>query len=492
MNIIDTLKTRVATSLFGGNTTPAQSSVLEQFLSLFVTQLANKDINLSGVNNTGNEILQRLFPDNSARQQMIDKLADQNQLNRSEAHSLVESAAPVAYNELNTMAAGQPIPQYLNQHIGGVLERVPAWAAGFLPAGLLAGFGAAARHLISDETYKVSDSAHAVQGTPVQTVKTTPVDTAKREPVKPAPVLTEVREDKPGLAKWLLPLIGLLILIPLLLWLMRSCSEKPQPVAEQPVAASAPASAEIAPVAAASTLVAPMMSVEVNDKGEISKCNAMVANDNLKTSIWNAIKAQFGDAANCDVTVDAKYDTNMPIADKLTDALTLIKGTPNARMDVNGNTVSVFANDQATADQLVGQLQTLMPAYQITGSTLPTAVAATTIPADQASVVWEDNKVKFYFATAKAEIGEGAVEKAKDILEQAKAGKNIGVSGYTDSTGDAKFNAELSKKRAMAVKQFLIDNGVPEAQIQLIKPEETTGAMGQNQEGRRVDAYIIQ
>lgn len=489
MNIIDTLKTRVATSLWGANASTSQLSMLEQFLGLFVTRLASKDLNLSDITANGQNILNRVFPEANHRDQMIDKLAELNRVNRQDAQTVVESAAPVAYHELTTMAAGQSLPQYLSSHVADIAGRLPSWATALLPAGLLTGLGVA-HHATTDATYKVTDHGQTTHTTtPVQPVVTDKVVT--RDTVKPTPMV-EVREEKTGLAKWLLPLIALLILIPLLLWLLRSCSEKPvaEPVQSQQTT-------QAAPVAAAAALVPAMLSIETNDAGTATKCTAMVANDSIKNAIIDAVKAKFGDATNCDVTVDAKYDTNMPITERLNDALALVQATPNSRLDVNGNNITVLANDQATADKLVGDLKALLPAYMITGSTIPTAVPATTlssseIPADQASVVWEDNKVKFYFATAKTDIGEGAVEKAQEVLNQAKAGKKVGVSGYTDSTGNADFNKELSKNRAQAVKKFLMDNGVPEAQIELIKPADTTGATGQNQEGRRVDVYVIE
>ena len=99
--------------------------------------------------------------------------------------------------------------------------------------------------------------------------------------------------------------------------------------------------------------------------------------------------------------------------------------------------------------------------------------------------------MSFYFVTGKADVAGNAKEKANDILEAAKQGKKIGISGYTDSTGNAALHAKLAKERAQAVKSFLVANGVPASQLELRKPEDTVGAAGKDQEGRRVDAYIV-
>ena len=111
-----------------------------------------------------------------------------------------------------------------------------------------------------------------------------------------------------------------------------------------------------------------------------------------------------------------------------------------------------------------------------------TETTATTISSTEPSVVFENGRLSFYFATGKAQVAGNAKEKANDILEAAKQGKKIGISGYTDSTG---------KERAQAVRSFLVANGVPQSQLELIKPQDTTGAAGKDQEGRRVDAYIV-
>ena len=118
-------------------------------------------------------------------------------------------------------------------------------------------------------------------------------------------------------------------------------------------------------------------------------------------------------------------------------------------------------------------------------------IAATIISTTEPSVVFENGRLSFYFTTGEAQVAGNAKEKANDILEAAKQGKKIGISGYTDSTGNAAANEKLAKERAQAVRAFLIANGVPQSQLELIKPQDTTGAAGKDQEGRRVDAYII-
>jgi K(+)-stimulated pyrophosphate-energized sodium pump len=117
--------------------------------------------------------------------------------------------------------------------------------------------------------------------------------------------------------------------------------------------------------------------------------------------------------------------------------------------------------------------------------TAPAAVAS----ADGASIKVENGVVKFYFASAKADIAAGAAAALADVSKGVAAGKKAVVSGYTDSTGDPAKNEELAKQRAFAVRDALKAAGVAEDKIELKKPEAITGT-GDNAEARRVEVVL--
>lgn len=122
-------------------------------------------------------------------------------------------------------------------------------------------------------------------------------------------------------------------------------------------------------------------------------------------------------------------------------------------------------------------------------SSAPAAEAAPTAVADEASVRVENGVVKFYFATAKADLAGGASEALADVVKGVAEGKKAVVSGFHDATGDAALNAELAKQRALAVRDALKALGVADDKIELKKPEETT-ASGSNAEARRVEVAL--
>jgi outer membrane protein OmpA-like peptidoglycan-associated protein len=123
----------------------------------------------------------------------------------------------------------------------------------------------------------------------------------------------------------------------------------------------------------------------------------------------------------------------------------------------------------------------------------PAAVAdaapAAAMVGEDASVVVESGVVKFYFASGKADLATGALEALGDAVAAVQGGKRLVISGFHDATGDAAFNAELAKQRAMAVQSTLVGAGVAESSIELKKPEEATGS-GNNAEARRVEVVI--
>ncbi|WP_367846629.1 OmpA family protein [Rhodoferax sp. WC2427] len=125
---------------------------------------------------------------------------------------------------------------------------------------------------------------------------------------------------------------------------------------------------------------------------------------------------------------------------------------------------------------------------------MPKAVAPAAVEmveADGASVKVVDGVVKFYFATAKADIAAGANEALAEVVKLAADGKSVRVSGFHDATGDMAKNQELAKQRAIAVRDTLTALGVAADKIELVKPEAMTGS-GSNAEARRVEVVIVQ
>ncbi len=118
------------------------------------------------------------------------------------------------------------------------------------------------------------------------------------------------------------------------------------------------------------------------------------------------------------------------------------------------------------------------------------APALSVIVVDEALVRVDNGVVKFFFATGKADVAIGGNEALADVVRGVVNGKRARISGFHDATGDASVNAELAKKRAMAVQATLLALGVDSNQVELQKPAQSQ-ASGSNAEARRVEVMLI-
>jgi membrane fusion protein (multidrug efflux system) len=102
------------------------------------------------------------------------------------------------------------------------------------------------------------------------------------------------------------------------------------------------------------------------------------------------------------------------------------------------------------------------------------------------------SEVSVYFASGSASLDETA----KGII-RAKAAEVVGaetpiiITGYADKTARSTNNVELAKKRALAVKDALVQLGVHPQRIRLQQPENVTGS-GTDDQARRVDMVVSQ
>ena len=87
------------------------------------------------------------------------------------------------------------------------------------------------------------------------------------------------------------------------------------------------------------------------------------------------------------------------------------------------------------------------------------------------------------------------VEKTAAILKKYPNAK-IRVAGYTDSLGNPAYNMDLSERRAHAVAQGLVNNGVPAANVSYIgygaaNPVATNKTAAGRYQNRRVELEVI-
>jgi outer membrane protein OmpA-like peptidoglycan-associated protein len=106
-------------------------------------------------------------------------------------------------------------------------------------------------------------------------------------------------------------------------------------------------------------------------------------------------------------------------------------------------------------------------------------------------------KSDILFETGKSDLKPAA---KTNLAEMAKIMKNypenvLTINGYTDSTGTAKTNEVLSQKRAEAVKNHLVSNGLPATTISTVgmgpaQPVADNSTAAGRQQNRRVEIVV--
>lgn len=112
---------------------------------------------------------------------------------------------------------------------------------------------------------------------------------------------------------------------------------------------------------------------------------------------------------------------------------------------------------------LVAQVAPVPPAPVMSSDDNAERAAKDALDADAKKV-----DVTVRFATGSAALDKRAkTVLAKLVMEQHLEGQTIRVSGYTDSVGGEKINDRLARKRARAVKTYLVGAGVDPTLIQI-------------------------
>jgi outer membrane protein OmpA-like peptidoglycan-associated protein len=149
-----------------------------------------------------------------------------------------------------------------------------------------------------------------------------------------------------------------------------------------------------------------------------------------------------------------------------------------------------FNKKPATAAAKPAAAHAAAPAVTAAAPAVTAPAAVLNLKDDESQVVVENGVVKFYFASGKAEVAKGANEALADVVKGIKAGQKATISGFHDTTGNAALNAELSKKRAFAVRDALLALGVTEDKLELVKPADSQGS-GAAAEARRVEVTLV-
>lgn len=121
----------------------------------------------------------------------------------------------------------------------------------------------------------------------------------------------------------------------------------------------------------------------------------------------------------------------------------------------------------------------------------PVLAPAAILINEQAIARVDEDAVRLFFVTERADLPEQARSALAHIVAAAKAGTaRVHISSFHEDVGDAAAHVELARRRAQAVHALLLSLGVARSSIVLDEPVLTSPELG-NAQAQRVQVTLI-
>lgn len=262
-----------------------------------------------------------------------------------------------------------------------------------------------------------------------------------------------------------LPWLGLAVLLLLGLLFWKGCQTETIPVV------ASTKTTTMTTIASPETLA-----LNTGANGELLNCTGVVGNTDLLANFTDAIKAQFGPAAKCDIKVDAHVATSFGGLSSLNEALGAIKSSPSTSFTLSGDTVTINTATPSENSKLAERLKTVFGKGVTVVAPVPadpTAAAVQELANINPNAVKAEDLIHalnlqvINFATSSSEIpteNKALLDKAAMLFKTLPSLK-LNITGHTDSTGNAENNLALSASRAQAVAAYLTSQGVASASL---------------------------
>lgn len=445
INLIDLLKQKVSAIVLEGETEylSEKSQALSSFFPILLALFKSKPELIGNLQSQLNPRLSDIFvahPD--LKQQFLDQISGTVPTATIES-TLNHSIAPTLGFLESEAGSSEPsaIAHLIETHWPAVSNALPHWA----PA-LLSALGVSIA------------SGHALHQAPA---------------VEPYRAVEE--KKKSG---FLLPLIAFIVLAALLALMFKACSDKKETEPESGVPAQT-ATSEPA-----------KLQLSTGSTGDLTTCQLYSGNASYIDILQKDIKQIFNHNIGCGVETNASYHTEFIDQDAIPSVLKLVKGVPNASLTWMGDQLSIQSANPADAEQLAAKIQPLVRNMTVT---TPAADMAASMPMDNNTAITSGNNNAekalaeinpdniraldvatalnlqiINFDTASAQIpdaNKAILDQAAGLMKRAPQVK-LTVKGHTDAVGNANSNKTLSQKRAQAVVDYLVQQGVDPAQLQ--------------------------
>lgn len=234
------------------------------------------------------------------------------------------------------------------------------------------------------------------------------------------------------------------------------------------------------------------INISVDDSGEnLYTLTTHLASQSMFDNVKESALKVFGTDVNKKTKsyIDANIGNDLGAMDNLADLFSLLKGVPNASIDITGDDIHINAPDKEALTALVQNAQALLPAYLVQAepeldaeSIVADSLKASQRIMEQATsrqnlddLVHALNLQVINFAPDATDIPEenqALLNTAAELLK-ALPDARLNIIGYTDASGSDEHNLRLSQKRAKSVREYLLKQGVDSKRLGMIGAGES-------------------
>ena len=464
ISFIELLRQKVSAIVLEGESSALveKSDALAQFYPFFLEILKSRPELIPALQNQLNPTLSEIFGHHTAlKEQFLAQVSaalSQAETERLLSQSITPTLAVLAEEAGSTDQ--DAIHHLLLTHQGTILAVLPHWAMA-----LLAGLG---------------------------------ISPAEEETLLQAPTLepepAPYEEKRSSLLWWLIGIVVLAILATLLL---RACHDDDNVPPPQNIAAvEQPA----------------LFQLNTGNEGELVTCQ--IRNGDLKYQeiLQGEVRQIFSHPSGCGVETQQSYQMEFIDQNALPSVIKLLQGTPNAFINWTDHQIVLQASRQADAQRLANQIRPLVPHMSVSIQPAgelrrpapgPTAAeqALAQINPDQIrplDIATALNLETIHFASgsdALPDVNKPILDQAAVLLQRVPH-VVVTVKGHTDTDGSAAFNNQLSIRRAQAVVNYLVSQGVAPNKLQALgygqdQPVTENATRDGKYQNRRIEFEIL-
>lgn len=229
------------------------------------------------------------------------------------------------------------------------------------------------------------------------------------------------------------------------------------------------------------SLNSPRLSLTSGENGTLYACQAEIGNAQLKEQLLNVLQNNFGQIG-CIMDIDDNFGTSMTGLERLESIMAMIKSEPFTSIEIVGNHIYVNTPKTDILPRIINDIALLAPQFEVSPAPALDRKSAISQSFERATAALNnlDDPPDSYDLSRSANLGiidfngrdelpTNSHEMLSLLAEKIKTNPHIKLIIVTHTSGkdgtDRMANLNLSQRQAEAVKDFLVGQGVNDAQL---------------------------